>query len=56
MEIKADTQIEVTEKQYRKLMTVLAGVVAGRETDDGKFYVKVWDMRCVGYVKQILIS
>lgn len=56
MEIKVDTPIEVTERQYRIIMTALAGVCAGREADDGKFYVKVWDMRYVDYVKQVLNS
>lgn len=54
MEIKVDTPIEVTQKQYRLIMFALAGVVAGREDDNGKFFIKVWDMRYADSIKEIL--
>ena len=52
MEIKYDIPIEVTEKQYRKLMTECAGIVAGRE-ENGKYYIKVWFMKYTEYVKRV---
>jgi hypothetical protein len=51
MEIKYNTPIEVTEKQYRKLMTECAGIVAGRK-ENGKYYIKVWLMKYAGYVRR----
>lgn len=49
MKVKYNTSIEVTEKQYRKLMYDLSGVVAGRE-DNGKFYIK---LMAQGYAKHV---
>ena len=40
-QIKYNKDIEVTQNQYVKIMTELAGICAGRE-DDGKFYVRIW--------------
>ncbi len=44
MEIKYDTPIEVTKKQYERLMEQFAGAVAGREWE-GKYFIKVWLMQ-----------
>lgn len=53
MEIKYDTPIEVTEKQFTILMSTCGGIVAGRQ-EKGKFYIKVWFMKYVDHVKRIL--
>jgi hypothetical protein len=47
--IKYDTPIEVTESQYRKLMSDFAGIVAGRQ-ENGRYFIKVWMMK---YKEQI---
>lgn len=52
MDIKIDTPIEVTETQYKNLMYKCSGMVAGRE-ENGKFYIKVWMMRYVDFIKQV---
>ena len=53
--IEYDKPIEVSKKHYDKLMSDCAGIVAGRE-ESGKFYIKVWLMKYVHYVKMILAS
>ncbi len=53
--IKYDTPIEVTDKQYQKLMTKFSGVVAGNE-EGGKFFIKVWLMAYAGDVRKLLMS
>lgn len=53
IEIKYDTEIEVTKEQFLWLSTELAGVVAYREAD-GKFYIKVLLMRYAHLVDQYL--
>lgn len=41
IEIKYDTPIEVTQKQYNAIMQNCEGIVSGRE-ESGKYYIKVW--------------
>lgn len=43
MDLKYDTPIEVTENQYRRIMSELKGVCAGR-IENGKHYIKLWLM------------
>ena len=45
--------IEVTENQYRVIMTQLAGICAGKE-EDGKFYIKLWMTKYKKNVQQVL--
>lgn len=52
VKIKYDTPFEVTKQQYNRLMTHCEGVVAGRE-ENGKYYIKVWLMNHVNYVRQV---
>ena len=40
-DLEYNIPIEVSEKQYRKVMSEGAGICAGRE-DNGKFYIKLW--------------
>lgn len=54
MEIKYNVPIEVTEKQYLFMMDKLAGIVAGRKDQNGKFYIKVWAMKYAPVVEKIL--
>jgi len=56
MNIQQDIPFEVTESQYIKLMTNLAGVVAGRKDEDGVYWIKVWGMRYINYVESILTN
>ena len=44
MEILYDTPIEVTREQYEKLKVVFAEIVAHRE-ENGKYWIKLWDVR-----------
>ncbi len=53
MKIKYDTQIEVTEKQYRRSMNELCGCICGR-IEDGKFFIKLWVMSYSQELKEIL--
>ena len=48
-----DTPFEVTEIQYNTIMSKCAGIVAGRNDGD-KFYIKVWLMRYLPYIKKLL--
>lgn len=48
---------EVSRNQYAALINRLGGVVAHRyDPETGKFFVKVWVMKYVSNVKQILNS
>lgn len=51
--IKYDKPIEVTEKEYNKIMIDLKGSCAG-QTKDGKFYVKCWDLSYKEDIQRIL--
>lgn len=53
MNIQYDTPFEVTEYQYRLLMSKCGGIVAGR-IEDGRYYIKVWLMRYKKEVERIL--
>ena len=53
--IQYDTPIEVTERQYKSVMLICGGIVAGTIID-GKYFVKVWMMKYVPYVQQVLNS
>lgn len=53
MEIKFNTSIEVSVKQYERIMTELKGVCAGR-VEDGKYFIKVWLMSWSKNVQWIL--
>jgi hypothetical protein len=55
MEIKYDTPVEVNERQYNASMRLLSGIVAGR-IENGKYYIKIWFMKYVPYLTQILNS
>lgn len=54
-EIKYDTPIEVTEKQYNKIRSEFGGIVATTK-EQGKFYIKVWVMKYAPYIQAILRS
>lgn len=43
MIIEYNKPIEVTQKQYARIMTELKGVCAGK-IENGKYYIKVWIM------------
>ena len=49
MEIKYNTPIEVTQKQYNICMNRHHGICAGR-TENGKYFIKVLFMR---FVKEV---
>jgi len=49
MEIKYNTSIEVTQRQYNICMNRHHGICAGR-TENGKYFIKVLFMR---YVKEV---
>lgn len=56
MEIKYNQPFEVTEKQYHRLMSQCAGVVAGRKDASGKYYIKVWIMSWLPEVKKVIAA
>lgn len=43
MELHYDMPIQVTENQYRRIMSELKGVCAGR-VENGNHYIKLWLM------------
>lgn len=43
MDIQYDTPLEVTEKQYKRIMSELKGVCCGR-IENGKHFIKLWLM------------
>lgn len=53
MIIEYNKPIEVTQKQYGRIMTELKGVCAGK-VQDGKYYIKVWLMSWKQNVQWIL--
>lgn len=53
MEITYNTQIEVTENQYNKLMHDFSGAIAGRK-EEGKYFIKVLLMAYVDRIKKVL--
>lgn len=54
MDIKYDVEVEVTEKQYNALKINCEGILCHRKDDDRKFYIKVWAMGHVRYVRKII--
>lgn len=48
-----DKPIEVTAKQYGRIMTELKGVCAG-QIKEGKYFVKIWLMRWKANVQWII--
>lgn len=54
MQIKFNTPIEVSAKQYGRIMTELKGVCAGRVDENGKHWIKVWLMSWSKNVQWIL--
>jgi hypothetical protein len=55
MEIKFNKPIEVSAKQYAKIMTQLKGVCAGK-IENEKYFIKIWLMSWINDVKSILES
>lgn len=53
IKIQYNKPIEVTQKQYGRIMTELKGVCAGK-VEDGKYYIKVWLMSWKQNVQWIL--
>lgn len=53
MEIQYNKPIEVSQKQYGRIMTELKGVCAGK-VENGKYYIKVWIMSWKPNVQWIL--
>jgi hypothetical protein len=53
MEIKYNTSIEVSAKQYGRIMNELKGVCAGK-IEDGKYFIKIWLMAWKKNVQWIL--
>lgn len=52
--IQYDKPIEVTKKQYDKLLVKCAGIVAHRIDNEGKYWIKVWFMQYKDMVQKIL--
>jgi hypothetical protein len=55
MDLKYDTPVEVSKKQYDVCMRLHSGVCAGR-TENGKYYIKVLLMKYVKEVERDLIK
>ena len=53
MIIEYNKPIEVSQKQYSRIMTELKGVCAGK-VENGKYYIKVWLMNWKSNVQWIL--
>ena len=53
MEIRFNKPIEVSAKQYSRIMTQLKGVCVGK-IEDGKYFIKIWLMSWSKEVKTIL--
>lgn len=51
MEIKYDTPIQVSEKEYGILMNIFREIIAGRKDSEGNYWIKLWLMR---YKKHLL--
>lgn len=54
MGIKYDVPIEVTKKQYDKLIKTFAGIIAHRKDKDGKYWIKLWNMKYKNELKHAL--
>ena len=45
MEIKYDIPIEVTKKQYQRIIKKFSQIIAHRiDDDDGRYWIKLWAM------------
>jgi hypothetical protein len=53
VKIEYNKPIEVTQKQYGRIMTELKGVCAGK-VENGKYFIKVWIMSWKKNVQWIL--
>jgi hypothetical protein len=53
--LRYDIPIEVTQEQYKHLNVKYAGAIAHREFQ-GKFYIKIWDMRYEKIIAQYLFQ
>jgi len=51
--IQYNTPFEVSKDAYNKIMTNLSGIAAGQEID-GKYIIKVWLMKYVDHVKNVI--
>lgn len=49
--MKTDEPIEVSESKYKEMMNDFSGIIAGRKTADGKFYIKCMINKYLNYVK-----
>ena len=54
LKIQYDKPFEVTEKQFNALRDKCSGMLCHRIDDNGKYWIKVWLMNEVGYIKEIL--
>lgn len=54
IKIQYDKPFEVNKNQYDALKDKCSGIVAHRIDDNGKYWIKVWLMNEVGYIKEIL--
>ena len=53
MDVDYDKPIEVSQKQYARIMTELKGVCAGK-IENGKYFIKLWLISWRSNVKWIL--
>jgi hypothetical protein len=53
MQVKFNTPLEVSPKQYGRIMTELKGVCAGK-VENGKYFIKIWLMSWKKNVEWIL--
>jgi hypothetical protein len=54
-EIKYDTPIEVTHKQYGFLVTHYSGKIAHRQ-ENGRYFIKLWYMPAAKEINEILVA
>lgn len=45
MDIKYDTPIQVSEKEYGILMNAFREIICGRKDENGNYWIKLWLMR-----------
>lgn len=53
MTLQYGVEVQVTRSQYRRLVKAFPGVIAHRR-NAGKYYIKLWDMRCKEQIEKML--
>lgn len=56
-DLRIDTPVEVSEKQYNHVMNVFSGLIAGRkDSKTGSYFIKLWTIKYAPEILKVLNS